>query len=333
MNDLVVVTGTLPDSVLVDLAKVGRLWTPPEGERLSAERLREVVAGASAIVSMLHDRIGAEVADAAGPQLRVVANVAVGYDNLDVPALAARNVVVTNTPGVLTGATADLTMGLLLAVTRRLGEGERIIRQGRPWRFDLGFLLGSELSGKQLGIVGFGEIGRAVARRARAFGMRIAYTGRRRVDASVEDELQATYLSREELLASSDVVSLHCPLTHETRHLVDEAALRRMKATAYLVNTSRGPVVDEAALVRALAEGRIAGAALDVFENEPQVHPGLLEVDNVVLAPHLGSATTETRTAMARLAADNVRAVLAGGEPLTPVSGSGGRVGAARRHE
>lgn len=321
MSDLVVVTGTLPESVLADLAKAGRLWTPPDGERLSPERLCEVVTGADAIVSMLHDRIGAEVADAAGPQLRVVANVAVGYDNLDVPALAARGVVVTNTPGVLTGATADLTMGLLLMVTRRLGEGERIIRQGRPWRFDLGFLLGSELSGKQLGIVGFGEIGRAVARRARAFGMRIAYTGRRRADASVEDELQATYLSRDELLAGSDMVSLHCPLTPDTRHLVDDAALRRMKSTAYLVNTSRGPVVDEAALVRALTEGRIAGAALDVFENEPQVHPGLLELDNVVLAPHLGSATTETRTAMARLAADNVRAVLRGEAPLTPVPG------------
>lgn len=321
MSDRVVVTGRLPESVLADLADIGQLWTPPDDEPLSPDRLREIVAGASAIVPMLHDRIGGDVVDAAGPHLRVVATVAVGYDNLDVPALRSRGVVVTNTPGVLTGATADLTVGLVLAVTRRLGEGERIIRGGRAWRFELGFLLGSELAGKQLGIVGFGDIGQAVARRARAFGMRIAYTGRRRVAAAVEDELEAMYFSRGELLAGSDVVSVHCPLTDDTRHLIDADALERMKSSAYLVNTSRGPIVDEAALVEALRMDRIAGAALDVFEHEPQVHPGLLKQDKVVLAPHLGSATRETRIAMAQLAADNVKAVLSGDAPLTPVSG------------
>ncbi|GAA3698447.1 D-glycerate dehydrogenase [Nonomuraea antimicrobica] len=318
----VVVTGRLPEPVLAGLAEVGTLWTPPpHSGPLSPEALRAAVPGASAVVSMLHDQIDAAVADAAGRGLRVVANVAVGYDNLDVTALRERGVVATNTPGVLTDATADLTMGLLLAVTRRLGEGERLIRDGRPWRFALEFMLGSQVTGKLLGVVGLGEIGRAVARRARAFGMRVAYTGPRRADPEVERELDATYLSQADLLARSDAVTLHCPLTPRTRHLIDAAALSAMKPTAFLVNTSRGAVVDEAALVEALRSHAIAGAGLDVFEDEPRVHPRLLELDNVVLVPHLGSATTETRTAMARLAADNVRAVLSGAPPLTPITG------------
>ncbi|MEU6711457.1 D-glycerate dehydrogenase [Nonomuraea sp. NPDC046802] len=318
----VVVTGRLPEPVLAGLTEVGTLWTPPpRGGPLSPEALRAAVPGASAVVSMLHDRIDAAIADAAGPGLRVVANVAAGYDNLDVTALRERGVVATNTPGVLTDATADLTMGLLLAVTRRLGEGERLIRDGRPWRFALDFMLGSQVTGKLLGVVGLGEIGRAVARRARAFGMRVAYTGRRRADPEVEGELDVTYMSQTDLLAHSDAVTLHCPLTPRTRHLIDAAALSAMKPTAFLVNTSRGAVVDEAALVEALRSGAIAGAGLDVFEDEPRVHPRLLDLDNVVLVPHLGSATMETRTAMAQLAADNVRAVLSGAPPLTPITG------------
>jgi glyoxylate reductase len=319
MQEHVVVTAALPEPVLDSLRELGPLWTPQTPAPLSAAQLREAVAGARAIVSTLNDRITGEVADAAGDGLRIVANVAVGFDNVDVAALRSRGIVVTNTPGVLTDATADLTFGLLLAVTRRLGEGERLLRSRTPWEFDLGFMLGSGLQGKTLGIVGLGQIGRAVAHRARAFGMDVVYSGRRRADERVERELQARYLPLPELLRTADVVSLHCPLTPQTRHLVDAAALAAMKPSAYLVNTTRGPVVDEAALADALERGEIAGAGLDVFENEPEVHPRLLGLDTVALAPHLGSATVETRTAMAQLAADNVRAVLRGGAPLTPV--------------
>ncbi len=204
-------------------------------------------------------------------------------------------------------------------MTRRFGEGERLLRSRTPWEFDLGFLLGTGIQGKTLGIVGLGQIGTAVARRARAFGMSIVYTGRRRADTDVERELDARYLTLEELLRESDVVSLHCPLTPQTRHLIDADALATMKPTAYLINTTRGAVVDEAALADALANGVIAGAGLDVFEKEPEVHPTLLELDNVALTPHLGSATRETRTAMAMLAARNAVAVLRGDDPLTPV--------------
>jgi glyoxylate reductase len=245
--------------------------------------------------------------------LRVVANVAVGYANVDVDAARARGVTVTNTPGVLTDATADLAIALLLAITRRLGEGERLIRSGRPWAWAIDFMLGRGLRGKTLGIIGYGEIGRATAQRARAFGMEIVYTKRSPGDEPGQVEL-------DELLERSHAVSLHCPLTPETRHLIDAAALARMRDDAYLVNTARGPVVDEAALAAALRDGVIAGAALDVFEREPEVHPDLVGLENAVLVPHLGSATRETRTAMAELAAANVVAVLAGGEAPTPVS-------------
>ncbi|MFG1641988.1 2-hydroxyacid dehydrogenase [Amycolatopsis sp. NPDC049252] len=307
----IAVTRWIPDEAVKVLAEAGEVTVSPADRPLTTAELHEFAAGASAVVGMLHDRLDGALADAAGPDLKVVANVAVGYDNVDVPALAERGVVVTNTPGVLTDATADLAFGLLLALTRRLGEGERLLRSRTPWSFHLGFLLGSGLQGKTLGIVGLGEIGRAVAKRAEAFGMSIVYTGRsNRGDG---------FVSFAELLERSDVVSLHCPLTPETRHLIDAAALRAMKPGAYLVNTTRGPVVDEAALADALEAGEIAGAALDVFEHEPDVEPRLLGRDDVVLSPHLGSATLETRTAMAVLAARNVAAVLAGRPPLTEV--------------
>ncbi|RSM44016.1 D-glycerate dehydrogenase [Amycolatopsis balhimycina DSM 5908] len=309
----IVVTRWIPDDAVKLLAEVGDVEVSPADRPLTRAELHEFVAGADAVVGMLHDRLDGALADAAGPGLKVVANVAVGYDNVDVPALAGRGIVVTNTPGVLTDATADLAFGLLLAVTRRLGEGERLLRSRTPWSFHLGFLLGAGLQGKTLGIVGFGQIGRAMAKRAEAFGMSIVYTGRSKQDTGAE------FVSFEELLARADVVSLHCPLTPETRHLVDAAALRAMKPGAYLVNTTRGPVVDEAALADALEAGEIAGAALDVFEKEPEVEPRLLARDDVVLSPHLGSATVETRTAMAVLAARNVVAVLAGRPPLTEV--------------
>jgi glyoxylate reductase len=210
-------------------------------------------------------------------------------------------------------------MALILIATRRLGEAERRVRRGESWSWSMFFMLGAGLQGKTLGIVGLGQIGAATARRARAFGMEIAYAGPRRVGAEVEAELGARHLPLEALLAEADVVSIHCPLREDTRHLIDAAALERMKRTAYLVNTSRGPVVDEEALARALADGSIAGAGLDVYEHEPTVHPALLELENAVLLPHIGSATIETRTAMGVLAAENAIAVLEGREPPTPV--------------
>ncbi|WP_188687007.1 2-hydroxyacid dehydrogenase [Nesterenkonia cremea] len=312
-----VITGQLPASPPPPSGEFGEVRIPAPPTPLSRERLLEEVRGATAIVSTLNDRIDAEVADAAGSGLRVVANVAVGYDNIDVSALQDRGVIVTTTPGVLTDATADLTMGLLLSVTRRLGEGERLLRSRAPWTFELGFMLGTGLQGKTLGIVGLGQIGRAVAHRARAFGMNIVYTSRRRAPEQVEETCDAVHLSFEELLRTADVVSLHCPLIPQTRHLIDAQSLANMKPTAYLVNTTRGPVVDEAALAEALSAGQIAGAGLDVFEHEPEVEPRLLGCDNLVLSPHLGSATKETRNAMTQLAFDNVRAVLRGDDPLT----------------
>jgi glyoxylate reductase len=315
----IVVTRKIAEPALALLRETGDVWVPEPARALPTDELHAAIAGADAVVSTLHERVDAAFADAAGAQLKVVATVAVGYDNIDVSALAARGIVVTNTPGVLTDATADLAFGLLLSVTRRFGEGERLLRSRTPWEFDLGFLLGTGIQGKTLGIVGLGQIGTAVARRARAFGMSIVYTGRRRADTDVERELDARYLTLEELLRESDVVSLHCPLTPQTRHLIDADALATMKPTAYLINTTRGAVVDEAALADALANGVIAGAGLDVFEKEPEVHPTLLELDNVALTPHLGSATRETRTAMAMLAARNAVAVLRGDDPLTPV--------------
>lgn len=308
----VLVTRKLPSSVLSKLDAVGDVDVHT-GDSLSPADLRARVADKTALVSVLTDQVDRSVIDAA-PNLKVIANVAVGYNNIDVGYARARGIAVTNTPDVLTEATADLTWALILAITRRLSEGERLVRRGdwKGWALD--FMLGSELRGKQLGVVGFGRIGQAVAARAPAFGMRVAYTSRRPADAP-----NAEHMSFDRLLSTSDVVSIHLALTSETRHLVDKLALTRMKRSAYLVNTARGPIVDEAALAWALQEHLLAGAALDVFENEPAVHPDLFKLENVLLVPHLGSATRETRTAMADLAVENVLAVLAGRPPLTPV--------------
>jgi glyoxylate reductase len=291
------------------------------GSPMPREELLGAVAGVDAVVAMLVDRIDTEVLDAAGPGLKVVANVAVGHDNVDVAALAERGVVVTNTPGVLTDATADLAMALVLMVTRGLGAAERRVRTGEPWGWSLTGHLGTSLRGKVLGVVGPGAIGLATARRAKGFAMEVLLAGRSEPDARAVEGLGARVVDLAELLGASDVVTLHCPLTDETRHLVGAGELAAMKPTAYLVNTSRGPVVDEVALVAALEAGEIAGAGLDVYEDEPHVHPGLLTRDDVVLLPHVGSATVETRTAMADLAVDNVLAVLAGDAPVTPVHG------------
>jgi glyoxylate reductase len=315
----IVVTRRIPDPAIELLEGAGDVWVSPHDRPLSTEELHEAVAGADAAVTLLHDRVDDAFLDAAGPGLRIVANVAVGYDNVDVEACARREVVVSNTPGVLTEATADIAFALILMSTRRLGEGERLIRSRTPWSWSMFFMLGTGLQGKTLGIVGLGKIGQATARRARAFGMEIAYAGRRRAPDEVEAELRARFLPLDELLATADVVTLHCPLSSETRHLIDAAALARMRPSAHLVNTTRGPVVDEAALAEALRSGAIAGAGLDVFEREPEAQPELLGLQNVVLIPHLGSATIETRTAMGVLAAENVVAVLGGSAPATPV--------------
>lgn len=316
----VVVTNRIPTEALDALRVDHEVVVGGDGTEL-----RALLPDAEAVLALITDRVGEEFLAAAGDRLRIVANVAVGYNNIDVGACSRRGIVVTNTPTVLTEATADLAFALILMVTRRCGEGERLIRSGAPWGWSMDFMLGAGLQGRTLGIVGAGQIGQAVGRRAKAFGMNIGYTARHALPADRTEELAARRCGLAELLETSDVVTLHCPYVPEgqpdsTHHLIGADELAAMKPTAYLINTSRGPVVDEAALAAALADGTIAGAGLDVYEREPEVHPDLLALDNVVLLPHLGSATVETRTAMAMLAAQNVLAVLAGRDPVTPVT-------------
>jgi glyoxylate reductase len=258
--------------------------------------------------------------DAAGDGLKVIANMAVGYDNIDVEAATERGVVVTNTPEVLNETTADTAFMLLLAAARRLGEAERLLRSGGWDAWGPRQLTGPDVWGKRLGVIGFGRIGQALARRTRGFDMDLVYHDQYR-NEEAEQELGARYLDLDELLETADFVSVHTPLTDETHHLIGATELGRMRPEAVLVNTSRGPVVDEAALADALAEGRIFAAGLDVYEEEPEVHHKLLELENVVLAPHIGSASIETRDKMAALAAENIVAVLSGEEPKTPVNG------------
>jgi glyoxylate reductase len=310
----VLLTRRVPSSVIARLEAACELDLYTGREAIPRDELIRRVAGKHAIICLLTDRIDAEVLDAAA-DIRIVANIAVGYNNIDVAACRARGVVVANTPDVLTNACADFTWALILGITRRLGEAERQLRRGdwKGWALD--HMLGTELRGKRLGLIGVGRIGRAVAEKAPAFGMQVAYSARRPV-AELTD---AEHLPLDHLLATSDVISLHCPLTPETRHLIDQKAFTKMKRTAYLINTSRGPVVDEAALAWALKQRLIAGAALDVYEKEPEVHPDLLGLENVMLIPHIASATTETRTAMANLAVSNVLAVLNGEPALTAV--------------
>jgi len=308
----VVVTGKIPAVALERLRAEHTVDAWEDESPIARDELLKRVAGADAIVSLLTEKIDGELLDTAGKQLRSVSNVAVGYNNIDVPACRERNVLVTNTPGVLTDATADIAMALILMSTRRLAEGERVIRAQQPWQWGMFYMLGSSIQGSQLGIVGMGQIGAAVARRARAFGMTIAYTKRSPLDAETAKELNATHMELDELLTTSDVVSLHCPYSPETHHLMNASTIGKMKKSAYLINTARGPVVDEEALATALQQGKIAGAGLDVFEKEPTVHQALIGLDNAVLIPHLGSATVETRTAMANLAVTNALAVLSG---------------------
>jgi glyoxylate reductase len=311
MPDLIVVAATLPGEPYRRWDGVRPYVLPAQGPVMDAAEIRSHLADAVALVPLLTQPVRSDVLEAA-PHLRIVANVAVGYDNVDVAAATARGIVVTNTPDVLTDATADLTWALILGAARNLPWNDRYLREGRFTGWLPGALLGADVTGRTLGIVGLGRIGRAVARRAAGFEMRVL--GHDPGAADGPPGVQAVDLDT--LLAESDFVTLHCPLRPETHHLIDATRLRRMKRTAYLINTSRGPVVDEAALAEALRDGVIAGAGLDVYEREPAVEAALLPLaDRVVLLPHVGSATVATRQAMARLAVDAVDELLAGRRP------------------
>jgi lactate dehydrogenase-like 2-hydroxyacid dehydrogenase len=315
----VVVTRAIPGAALELLAQSAHVDANAADTAYTPEELAAHARDADAIVALLTDRID-DALLARCPRVKVVANVAVGYDNVDVAAAARRGVVVTNTPGVLTDATADFAFALLLAVARNVVPADRYVREGRFREWMMMAFHGAELGGRTLGIAGFGRIGRAVARRGRAFGMHVIYTGRRRAEAAVEDACDARFVDKETLIASSDVLSLHLPLTPQTRHFLGAPEFALMKSSAIVINTARGPVIDEAALAEALTAGAIGGAGLDVFEREPAVDPALLAAPNTVLAPHIGSATTETRTRMALTAAENVLAVLAGNAPPNRVA-------------
>jgi glyoxylate reductase len=312
----VLLTGRIPSSVLALLEAEHTVDLHTGDTAMPREELIRRIADKDALICTLSHKIDGAVMDAA-PALKIIANIAVGYDNLDVPAARKRGILVTNTPDVLTEATAELTWALILGIARRVAEGDRLIRAGGWKRWGLDFMLGMELRGKQLGIVGAGRIGRAVAAKAPAFGMRAVFSRRERNGSTGQGAGED--MSLDELLVTSDVVSLHAPSTPETRHLINKRTLARMKRSALLVNTSRGALVDEEALAWALSEHLIAGAALDVYEREPADQPLLKDFENVLLVPHLGSATRETRTAMAELAVRNALAVLNGDEPLTPV--------------
>ncbi len=321
MTARIVVTGKIPSAGLQVLRKAGldpQAWS--QDTAMSRQELLQQVKGAEILVTLLTEKVDSELLDAAGPQLKAVCNVAVGYNNIDVAACKARGVTVTNTPGVLTDATADIALALILMVTRRLAEGERVIRAKTSWQWGMHYMLGTGVTNRILGVIGMGAIGIATARRAKACGMSIIYYSRSEIDTKIATELGAKKVLFDELLATSDVVSIHCPSNDSTHHLMGKAQFEKMKKTAFLINTARGPIVDEQALVDALRNQEIAGAGLDVFEFEPKVNAGLLDRDDVVLIPHLGSATTETRDAMAMLAADNAVAIANDRKPLTPVA-------------
>lgn len=296
----------LAGTCALDVNDEDRPYPPAE----LARRARD----ADGVISVLTDQIDAAFLEGL-TRCRIVANVAVGYDNIDVDAARRRGIAVTNTPGVLTDATADFAMTLLLAAARRVVEADRFVREGKFHGWNIMMFLGADLAGKTLGLAGFGRIGQAVAQRALGFGLKILYSDERRFPPDVEQRFGARFVDKVTLLRESDFVSLHVPLTAETRHYIGAPELALMKPTAYLVNSARGAAIDEAALVTALREKRIAGAALDVFEREPELAAGLAQLDNVVLAPHIASAGVATRTRMATMAAENVLAVLAGNEP------------------
>jgi len=318
MSRTLVISRQLPEEALALAQERATVRLNSEDRRLPRGELAQHLRDADGLVCLLTDTIDDELL-AQAPRLRVVANVAVGYNNIDVEAATRRKILVTNTPGVLTETTADFTWALLLAAARRVAEGDAYTRAGKFTEWGLMLLLGGDVYGKTLGILGLGRIGKAVARRAQGFSMRLLYHDAVR-DQAAERELGAIYQAKDAILHEADFVTLHVPLLPETRHYIGEPELRRMKPTAYLINASRGPVVHEAALVRALKEGWVAGAGLDVYEDEPRVHPGLLECPNAVLAPHIASASHATRLKMARMAVENCLAVFDGVRPPNPVN-------------
>ena len=302
----------LPARAILDQQCDVEYWTA--AERISRSELLTRVADKDALVCLLTEKVDEELL-AVAPKLRIAATVSVGYDNIDVAACTRRKVIATNTPGVLDDTTADFAWTLLMAISRRLVEGDAWVRAGTWPGWDLDQLLGGDVHGKTLGIVGIGRIGRGVARRAQGFNMRVLYTDQARISPQLEEELHVEYQPIDALLRESDFVTLHVPLLHDTRHLISSAEFEKMKRSAYLINTARGPVVDENALVDALERRLIAGAALDVYEREPHVHAGLIARKDVILAPHLASASIETRTKMAVMAATNVAALFEGRRP------------------
>ena len=310
----VLVTGRIPEEIMDLLNGEHQVEANEEDRPMERERLLRRVTDKDGLLCMITDRIDTELLDRA-PRLKMIANFGVGFNNIDIEAVTKRGIPVSNTPGVLTDATADISFTLILAIARRVVEGDRRTREGK-FRFwaPLHFL-GRDITGKTLGIIGLGRIGRAVARRARGFDMRILYYNRHQIDQLEEEELGVEYMDLKALFSQADFISLHVPLTEQTHHLIGPEELELMKPTAFLINTSRGPVVDEEALLEALQKREIAGAGLDVYENEPDVMPGLKKLDNVILLPHVGSATLETRTKMARLAAENLLEGLRGKTP------------------
>jgi glyoxylate reductase len=312
----VVVTRKLPNVVETRMMELFDVRLNIEDEPFTATQLREAMREADVLVPTVTDRITRDVLAAAGPRLKLIANYGAGVDHIDLPAAQESGITVSNTPDVLTEDTADMTMALILAVPRRLTEGERVLRNGRWKGWSPTWMLGHRVSGKRLGIVGMGRIGQAVARRARAFSMSIHYHNRRRVHPGIETELEATYHeSLDQMLARMDIITVHCPHTPATYHLLSARRLKLIPPHAYIVNTARGEIIDETTLVRMLRAKEIAGAALDVFENEPAVNPKLLALDNVVLLPHMGSSTIEGRIGMGECVLINIRSFMDGHTP------------------
>lgn len=314
MDIKVLITGRLPANIILPLQQRYHVEMNPEFYPMERQALIAGIRDKQGLLPMINDCINEEVLVAA-PHLKMIANFGVGYNNIDIHAATKRGIMVTNTPGVLTEATAELAFALLLSVSRRIVEGDKMVREGRFKFWAPMLFLGTEVTGKTLGIIGMGKIGKAVARRARAFDMKILYNNRKRIDVEEENKLQAKYTELKTLLAQSDFISVHVPLTEETRHLIGGNELSLLKPSTFLINTSRGPVIDEKVLVEALKTNKIAGAGFDVYENEPTLTSGLTELTNVILLPHIGSGTLETRTKIGSLAVENMLIGLTGGIP------------------
>lgn len=319
MKPIIAITNTFPEVAIRKLAEYAGLTLNDTGKSLSREALKQLAGKSQALITYLTDPIDREIIEA-GTNLKIIANYGAGYNNIDVATATQKGVWVTNTPGVLHETTADLTWALILGMARRIVEGDRFTRQGKFKGWEAKMFLGADVYGKTLGVIGCGEIGRAVARRATGFNMKVLYHQRHRLPQEEETRLRAEYASLEDLLKNADYVTLHVPLTAETKYMIGKGQLSQMKKSAYLINTARGKVVDDKAMISALRTGQIAGAGLDVYENEPALEEGLIELDNVILLPHIGSASTETRDRMALLVADNVLDALTGTRPRTAVN-------------